>query len=122
MGDGNSLEHFKRVQRLWAIWGAVIWIVAIVLGALAPRESLIIFVSGTSLLFLALLGALAARAGGASVMPSAKHNTGHVLEYADHGDNRRRRGLVRNRGIRGTTRRLRKLRLHADSIELLHAT
>src|ERR1700751_6054680 len=38
--------------------------------ALAPRESLIIFVSGTSLLFLALLGALAARAGGASVMPS----------------------------------------------------
>ena len=38
--------------------------------ALAPRESLIIFVPGTSLLFLALLGALAARAGGASVIPS----------------------------------------------------
>jgi vacuolar iron transporter family protein len=38
--------------------------------ALAPRESLIIFVSGASLLFLALLGALAARAGGASVIPS----------------------------------------------------
>jgi len=38
--------------------------------ALAPGASLIIFVSGTSLLFLALLGALAARAGGASVMPS----------------------------------------------------
>jgi VIT1/CCC1 family predicted Fe2+/Mn2+ transporter len=38
--------------------------------ALAPEASLIIFVSGTSLLFLALLGALAARAGGASVMPS----------------------------------------------------
>jgi len=30
--------------------------------ALAPQASLIIFVSGTSLLFLALLGALAARA------------------------------------------------------------
>ena len=38
--------------------------------ALAPQASLIIFVSGTSLLFLALLGALAARAGGASVTPS----------------------------------------------------
>jgi hypothetical protein len=31
-GRWDSLEHFKRVQRLWAIWGAVIWIVAIVLG------------------------------------------------------------------------------------------
>ena len=38
--------------------------------ALAPEASLIILVSGASLLFLALLGALAARAGGASVMPS----------------------------------------------------
>jgi VIT1/CCC1 family predicted Fe2+/Mn2+ transporter len=38
--------------------------------ALAPGASLIIFVSGTSLLFLALLGAWAARAGGASVIPS----------------------------------------------------
>jgi vacuolar iron transporter family protein len=38
--------------------------------AFAPGASLIIFVSGTSLLFLALLGALAARAGGARVMPS----------------------------------------------------
>jgi hypothetical protein len=28
----DSLEHFKRVQRLWAIWGALIWIVAILLG------------------------------------------------------------------------------------------
>jgi VIT1/CCC1 family predicted Fe2+/Mn2+ transporter len=38
--------------------------------ALAPEASLIIFVSGTSLLFLAFLGAGAARAGGASVIPS----------------------------------------------------
>jgi VIT1/CCC1 family predicted Fe2+/Mn2+ transporter len=38
--------------------------------ALAPEASLIIFVSGASLLFLALLGALAARAGGARVTPS----------------------------------------------------
>jgi vacuolar iron transporter family protein len=38
---------------------------------LAPETSLIFLVSGTSLLFLALLGALAARAGGASVMLGA---------------------------------------------------
>ena len=38
--------------------------------AAAPAASLIIFVACTSLLFLALLGALAARAGGAKVMPS----------------------------------------------------
>jgi vacuolar iron transporter family protein len=43
---------------------------ALFITALAPEASLIIFVSGTSLLFLALLGALAARAGGASVIPS----------------------------------------------------
>jgi VIT1/CCC1 family predicted Fe2+/Mn2+ transporter len=38
---------------------------------LAPMTSLSIFVSGTSLLFLALLGALAARAGGAGVVSGA---------------------------------------------------
>jgi len=42
----------------------------LIVTASAPEASLIIFVSGTSLLFLAALGALAARAGGASVMPS----------------------------------------------------
>jgi VIT1/CCC1 family predicted Fe2+/Mn2+ transporter len=39
--------------------------------ALAPAQNLIILVSGTSLLFLALLGALAARAGGANVLVGA---------------------------------------------------
>jgi VIT1/CCC1 family predicted Fe2+/Mn2+ transporter len=39
--------------------------------AIAPQASLIISVSGTSLLFLALLGALAASTGGAPVAPSA---------------------------------------------------
>jgi hypothetical protein len=29
-GRWDSIEHFKRVQRLWAIWGAVIWIGVIV--------------------------------------------------------------------------------------------
>jgi vacuolar iron transporter family protein len=38
--------------------------------AFAPQANLIISVSGASLLFLALLGALAARAGGAAVTPS----------------------------------------------------
>jgi VIT1/CCC1 family predicted Fe2+/Mn2+ transporter len=39
--------------------------------ALAPTEGLILIVSGTSLVFLALLGGLAARAGGAGVMMGA---------------------------------------------------
>jgi VIT1/CCC1 family predicted Fe2+/Mn2+ transporter len=39
--------------------------------ALAPEAGLIPLVSGTSLLFLALLGGLAARAGGARVMAGA---------------------------------------------------
>jgi vacuolar iron transporter family protein len=42
----------------------------LLIAAFAPEANLIIFVSGASLLFLALLGALAARAGGASVLPS----------------------------------------------------
>jgi hypothetical protein len=29
----DSVEHFKRVQRLWAIWGVVIWLGAIALFA-----------------------------------------------------------------------------------------
>ena len=39
--------------------------------ALAPQASLILFVSGTSLVFLAILGGFAARAGGASVIVGA---------------------------------------------------
>ena len=30
-GRWDSVAHFKRVQRLWAIWGAVIWLGAIAL-------------------------------------------------------------------------------------------
>jgi hypothetical protein len=30
-GRWDSVAHFKRVQRLWAIWGAVLWLGAIVL-------------------------------------------------------------------------------------------
>lgn len=32
-GRWDSIDHFKRVQRKWAIWGAVVWIAAIVLTA-----------------------------------------------------------------------------------------
>ena len=58
--------------------------------AIAPASSLIILVPGTSLLFLALLGALAAGAGGASV--SSGRDTRHVLGCFSHGLDRRRRG------------------------------
>src|ERR1700731_1264510 len=54
----------------WASSFAVGGAMPLFISALAPEASLSIFVSGTSLFFLALLGALAARAGGASVMPS----------------------------------------------------
>jgi vacuolar iron transporter family protein len=47
----------------------------LIVSTLVPVATLIIFVSGTSLIFLALLGALAARAGGASVMPSVMRVT-----------------------------------------------
>jgi VIT1/CCC1 family predicted Fe2+/Mn2+ transporter len=43
--------------------------------AIAPAAGLILLVSGTSLVFLALLGGLAARAGGASVIMGAMRVT-----------------------------------------------
>ena len=67
----------------------------LVVTAIAPEAGLIPLVSGTSLLFLALLGGLAARAGGAGV--TAGRNTRHVLGCSGHGGDRRRRGTVRNR-------------------------
>ena len=42
----------------------------LIVAAIVPHADLIIFVSASSLLFLAFLGALAARAGGAAVVPS----------------------------------------------------
>jgi VIT1/CCC1 family predicted Fe2+/Mn2+ transporter len=47
----------------------------LVVTALAPEATLIALVSGTSLVFLALLGGLAARAGGASVIVGATRVT-----------------------------------------------
>ena len=43
----------------------------LLVAAVTPEPGLIYSVSGTSLLFLALLGALAARVGGAKLMPGA---------------------------------------------------
>ena len=43
----------------------------LIIAALVPAASLIIFVAGTSLMFLPVLGALATHVGGASVTPSA---------------------------------------------------
>ncbi|MGA8760291.1 MAG: VIT1/CCC1 transporter family protein [Stellaceae bacterium] len=45
-------------------------VMPLIVTAAAPGASLRLFVTATSLLFLALLGALAARAGGAQVAPS----------------------------------------------------
>lgn len=47
----------------------------LIVTAVAPMASLVFLVSGTSLLFLALLGALAARVGGAGVMRGAMRVT-----------------------------------------------
>ena len=47
----------------------------LVVTALAPNGSLLFAVSGASLIFLALLGALAARAGGADMIPSTARVT-----------------------------------------------
>jgi VIT1/CCC1 family predicted Fe2+/Mn2+ transporter len=47
----------------------------LLVAAIAPGSGMIYSVSGTSLLFLALLGALAARAGGADIIPGATRVT-----------------------------------------------
>ena len=66
--------------------------------AIVPEASLIYLVSGTSLFFLALLGGLAARVGGAGVAVGAIRVTfWGALAMAI---NRRRRGAIRNRGLR----------------------
>ena len=68
--------------------------------AIAPEAGLIPLVSGTSLVFLALLGGLAARAGGAGMSVGAIRVTfwGALAMACD----RRRRGVVRNNRVNGT--------------------
>jgi vacuolar iron transporter family protein len=63
----------KPIQAAFASAGSFVVGAAlpILVTALAPQSGLIPLVSGTSLLFLAFLGGLAARTGGAGVMPGA---------------------------------------------------
>src|ERR1700731_899063 len=72
LGISETLRA-RPIQAAFASAGSFAFGAALplVVSALAPQASLIIFVSGTSLLFLALLGALAARVGGAPVTPGA---------------------------------------------------
>jgi vacuolar iron transporter family protein len=71
LGISEALRA-RPIQAAFASAGsfAVGAVMPLIVSALAPEAILIIYVSGTSLIFLALLGALAARAGGASVTPS----------------------------------------------------
>jgi vacuolar iron transporter family protein len=71
LGISEALRA-RPIQAAFASAGsfAVGAVMPLIVSALAPEAILIICVSGTSLIFLALLGALAARAGGASVTPS----------------------------------------------------
>jgi hypothetical protein len=91
----------RPVQAAFASAGsfAVGAVMPLIVSAVAPEATLIIFVSGTSLIFLALLGALDARGWRRC---HAERNTRHVLGCAGYGNNRRRRGLVRYRRISGT--------------------
>jgi VIT1/CCC1 family predicted Fe2+/Mn2+ transporter len=71
LGISEALRA-RPIQAAFASAGsfAVGAVMPLIVSALAPEATLIISVSGTSLIFLAVLGALAARAGGARVTPS----------------------------------------------------
>jgi VIT1/CCC1 family predicted Fe2+/Mn2+ transporter len=69
----SETRRARPIQAAWASAGsfAVGAAMPLLVTAMAPAASLIPLVSGTSLVFLALLGGLAARAGGASVAMGA---------------------------------------------------
>jgi VIT1/CCC1 family predicted Fe2+/Mn2+ transporter len=71
LGISDALRA-RPVQAAFASAGsfAVGAAMPLIVSALAPEATLIGIVSGTSLIFLALLGALAARVGGALIVPS----------------------------------------------------
>jgi VIT1/CCC1 family predicted Fe2+/Mn2+ transporter len=70
LGISEALRA-RPVQAAFASAGssAVGAVLPLIVSALAPEASLIVIVAGTSLLFLALLGAVAARVGGARITP-----------------------------------------------------
>ena len=71
LGISEALRA-RPIQAAFASAGsfAVGAVMPLIVSAVAPETTLIAFVAGTSLVFLALLGTLAARAGGARVVPS----------------------------------------------------
>jgi vacuolar iron transporter family protein len=74
--DELGISATARARPLQAAWTSAGSFAAggampLVVAALVREANLILFLSGTSLLFLALLGGLAARAGGASVASGA---------------------------------------------------
>jgi VIT1/CCC1 family predicted Fe2+/Mn2+ transporter len=71
LGISEALRA-RPIQAAFASAGsfAVGAVMPLIVSALAPDATLIVMVAGASLIFLALLGALAARAGGARVAPS----------------------------------------------------
>ena len=71
--------------------------------AIAPKADLIPLVSGTSLVFLALLGGLGGTRGWRRRVDG--RSTRHVLGCASHGADCRRRGTVRNLRVSRSTRR-----------------
>jgi hypothetical protein len=105
LGIAEALKA-RPVQAAFASAGsfAVGAAMPLIVSALAPVATLTISMSGTSLIFLALLGALAAARGRRKC--HAERNTRHFLGRAGHGNNRKRRGLVRNCRISATSRYL----------------
>jgi vacuolar iron transporter family protein len=71
LGISETLRA-RPVQAALASAGsfAVGAVMPLIVSALVPEATLVEFVAGTSLIFLAVLGALAAQAGGAPVVPS----------------------------------------------------
>jgi vacuolar iron transporter family protein len=71
LGISEALRA-RPVQAAFASAGsfAVGAVMPLIVSALAPEPTLIVIVAGTSLIFLALLGAVAAQAGGAPIVPS----------------------------------------------------
>jgi VIT1/CCC1 family predicted Fe2+/Mn2+ transporter len=72
LGISETLRA-RPIQAAWASAGSFAMgaVLPLLVTAISPEAGLIPLVSGTSLLFLALLGGLAARAGGARVMAGA---------------------------------------------------
>lgn len=68
----------------------------LLVAAVAPASSLLAWVASTALVFLALLGGVAARTGGASVLVGASARD--LLGCAGHGHHGRRGGAVRGAG------------------------